>query len=110
MKKNHLPLKQKILAIFVLLYSFFDSILSKNKIGLVALMILAFCFLTGYKQKNTYKVMFIVSFLLLTVAVVLYILDITSTMSIPIKKLSEWAYLFLFVGAVQLLIFPRNKA
>lgn len=93
---------QKVTTLIIFMYSVTNALIGDSKIGLLSLIILISYLLLNLHKKNVYKVSFSISLILLIFAVFLYILDVTNTLYIPIKKLSEWAYLILLIGVIQL--------
>lgn len=95
---------QKITILLLLTYSILSSLLFSEKIGLISIVILALYVIVNFRYPAINKATFIMSLLMLSLAVVLYVLDVTNAMYVPIRKLSEWAYLFLSAGVLQLII------
>jgi hypothetical protein len=98
-----LTFRLKLSAIFMLIYVFSNSFLLLGNIGLISITIVVLYFLINFRYKNFYSVLFICSFLLLMVAGIFNLFDVTDTLMIPIKKLSEWAYIFMLMGALRLI-------
>lgn len=103
-----LPKRQRLFGSIFLVYSILNSLLLEEKIGLISLIFLAFYFLINLSQKASYKITFLMSLILLTFATVLYVLDVTYTLAVPIKKFSEWSYLFLLLGTMQLIVSSKT--
>lgn len=106
----YLLFRQYIIFVILLLFSISTSLVRGESLGLGSVIILAFYFLMNLRNKNIYKLSFIIALMLLILAVILYVLDVTNALFIPIRNISDWSYLFLFVGAIQLLIYTRGKS
>lgn len=101
---NKLKKKQKFSVIFISIYSIINSLFFSENIGYISIAVLVFYLIVNIRLANTFKLSFLLSLLLICLAVVMYIFDIGNTWSVSIKKLAEWTYLLLLVGVLQLTI------
>lgn len=99
-----LTTKEKLMVLALLSYSLFDSLVITNRIGFLSLVVLIFLSAIGIRNKNWYGLQFLLSLMLVIVSVGFYLLNVEGEMDAPIKKLSEWAFLFMLSGALGLLI------
>lgn len=103
-----LSLLKKIILMSLLIYTLGNSIFIDNQIGLISLLFLGLYYLYFTKEKNVHRISFLFVLILISIAILGYILDTSNMLYIPIRKLSEWAYLFMLVGALQLLILEKK--
>lgn len=102
-----LPIRRKLSVIVFLMYAIIDALIIEENIGIVSVFVLGFFYLINYNDKRSYKIYFSISLILLVLAVILYVLDVTYILEIPISKLSEWSFVLLSLGAVQLFLSSR---
>jgi len=106
-KLSLLSLGQRLSAIILLLYVISSSLFFEEKVGFISIIILGLFFLVNLGQENTYKISFFMALSLLALAVIIYFLDVTDTLAVPIRMLSEWSYLLIIVGALQMISFKK---
>lgn len=106
-KLSLLSLGQKLSAIILLFYIISSSLFFEEKVGYISIIALGLYFLVNLGQDITYKISFFMALSLLVMAGILYFLDATDTLGIPIRMLSEWSYLLIFAGALQMISFKK---
>ncbi len=105
-----IPRKFKFVATGVLVFSIANSLILEGKIGLISVFVLIFYCLINIRYENAHKISFLISLALLALATLLYITDMEGFFNNPVKKLSEWAFLFILAAVLQLLVpFQRTK-
>ena len=102
--------KLKPLDIFLFIFALIE-IGREKSIGWISLMVVVIYLVIKIKNSNAYKISFVFSLVLLCFATALYILDVTGSFYDDIKRLSDWSYVYLTLGSVQLLstIYQKGK-
>lgn len=99
---KNISIKARLAGFFLTVYILTISIVSPTDIGLYQILIL-FCYFIICLHGKSSKISFIISLAIISFATLLYLSDINNIYASRIKLLSDWAYLLLMVGALQLL-------
>jgi len=93
-----------------LAYVVIDSlVLSSKRIGFISLLVLVVYLMSGRNKRDAHKTTFAFSIFLIVLAVLLYLDGSLKVLYGPINKLSEWSYLLILTGIIQLAKFNNRK-
>ena len=94
--------------VLVFLATFFDAVVLPTN-GLLPSLVFTLVVWEGTWREADYKSWYMLALVYITIAVLFYLFGNTLIGETVVRKLSDWSFMFLLLGTVQLARFKKSK-
>jgi hypothetical protein len=90
--------------LFLTIYIVLNSLFINGSVGYLSILLVILYFIIFLSAKYNYKISLMLSFILISLASVLNLLDMSSVLDNQISKLSQWVFMLMFISVPQILL------